>query len=58
MPNIACNDSSAHGNFIKQMEKEIEPVGHDFEAAAVFKGYCNRKDSLYIYKMKDNMGKT
>ena len=58
MPSIACNDSSTHGNFTKQMEKEIEPAGHDFEASAVLKGYCNRKDSFYIHKMKDKKGKT
>ena len=57
MPRIACDDSSTHGKFIKQMEKEIESVGHDFETAAVFKEYCSRKDSFYIYKMKDKKEK-
>ena len=46
MPSIAYDDATIHGKFIKQMEKDIEPVGHDFEAAAVFKEYCNRKDSF------------
>ena len=43
-------------NIKKKVKKESQPVGHDFEAVAVFKEYCDKKDIYYIYKMNDRRG--
>lgn len=40
----------------KQMKKDIEPVGHNFEAVVTFKEYCDQKDKFYIYKVNDKRG--
>mgnify|MGYP002804023452 CR=1 FL=1 len=34
----------------------MQPVGHDFEAAALFKEYCDKKDVYYVYKINDRRG--
>ena len=34
----------------------MQPVGHDFEALAVFKEYCDKKDVYYVYKINDRRG--
>ena len=33
-----------------------EPYGHNFEAVAHFKQYCDLKDPFYIYKINDTRG--
>ena len=43
-------------NTKKKFKKEMEPVGHDFEAVAVFKEYCDKRDKFFIYKLNDRRG--
>ena len=43
-------------NTKKKVKREMEPIGHDFEAVAVFKEYCDKKDRSYIYKINDRRG--
>ena len=43
-------------NVKKQMKRDTEPFGHDFEAVVTFKQYCDKKDSFYIYKINDRRG--
>jgi len=43
-------------NVKKQMMRDTEPFGHDFEAVVTFKQYCDKKDSFYIYKINDCRG--
>ena len=38
------------------MKKNIEPVGHNFEAVVTFKQYCDQKDKFFIYKVNDKRG--
>lgn len=40
----------------QEVRKETEPYGHNFEAVAHFKQYCDVKDPFYIYKMNDTRG--
>ena len=40
----------------KQMKKNIEPVGHNFEAVVTFKQYCDQKDKFFTYKVNDKRG--
>ena len=49
-------DRSWISNIKKKVKREMQPVGHDFEAVAVFKEYCDKKDVYYIYKMNDRRG--
>ena len=30
----------------KQLKRDMEPFGHDFEAVVTFKQYCDKKDSF------------
>ena len=34
----------------------MEPHGHNFEAVVTFKEYCDKKDTLYVYKLNDLRG--
>ena len=43
-------------NVKKQMKRDTEPLGHDFEAVVTFKQYCDKKDSFFIYKINDRRG--
>ena len=43
-------------NIKKKAKREMQPVGHDFEALAVFKEYCDKKDVYYVYKINDRRG--
>ena len=38
------------------MRQEIHPTGENFEAVVTFKQYCDKKDSLLIYKVNDRRG--
>ena len=40
----------------QEVIRETEPYGHNFEAVAHFKQYCDVKDPFYIYKMNDTRG--
>ena len=40
----------------QEVTKETEPYGHNFEAVAHFKQYCDAKDPFYIYKINDTRG--
>ena len=37
-------------------KRDMEPAGHDFEAVTVFKVYCDKKDTPFIYKLNDRRG--
>ena len=41
-------------NTKKKVKRDMEPAGHNFEAVAVFKEYCEKKDTSFIYKIKDH----
>ena len=43
-------------NTKKKVKRDMEPAGHDFEAVAVFKEYCDKKDTSFIYKINDRRG--
>ena len=49
-------DRTRISNIKKKVKREMQPVGHDFEAVAVFKEYCDKKDVYYVYKMNDRRG--
>jgi len=38
------------------MKAHIEPVGDNFEAMVTFKGYCDKKDQYYVYKINNRQG--
>lgn len=38
------------------MKEDIEPVGNNFEAVITFKGYCDKKDQYYVYKINNRQG--
>lgn len=40
----------------QEVTKETEPYGHNFEAVAHFKQYCDEKDPFYVYKINDTRG--
>ena len=40
----------------EKLKRDIEPVGHNFEAIITFKEYCDKKDKFYIYKVNDKRG--
>ena len=40
----------------QKMKKDIEPVGHNFEAVVTFEEYCDKKDQYYVYKINDRRG--
>ena len=44
-----CNRSTSISN-------ETKPCGHNFEAVAHFKQYCDAKDPFYVYKINDTKG--
>ena len=43
-------------NVKEKVKKDIEPHGHNYEAAVSFKEYCDKKDKFYIYKINDRRG--
>ena len=43
-------------NLKKQVKRDNEPFGHDFEAVVDFKQYCDRRDKFYLYKINDCRG--
>ena len=43
-------------NTKKKVKRYMESAGHDFEAVAVFKEYCDKKDTPFIYKLNDRRG--
>lgn len=40
----------------QSVRQEIHPSGENFEAVVTFKQYCDKKDSLLIYKVNDRRG--
>ena len=40
----------------KQIKRDNELFGHDFEAVVTFKQYCDKKDNYYVYKINDRRG--
>ena len=38
------------------MKKNVEPVGHNFEAVVTCKQYFDQKDKFFIYKVNDKRG--
>jgi len=40
----------------QKMKKDIEPVGHNYEAVVTFKEHCDKRDQFYIYKINDRRG--
>ncbi|XP_028417757.1 uncharacterized protein LOC114542281 [Dendronephthya gigantea] len=40
----------------KKNKKQVEPVGHNFEAVVTFKEYCDKRDNFYVYKVNDKRG--
>lgn len=43
-------------NMKKKVKRDMEPVGHDYEAVITFKQYCDKSDIFYVYKVNDNCG--
>ena len=43
-------------NIKKKIKRDMEPVGHDYEAIITFKQYCDKNDIFYVYKINDNRG--
>lgn len=52
----ATMDEKWISNMKTKTKKEMEPVGHDFEAVLIFKEYCDKKDNFFVYKMNDRRG--
>jgi len=52
----ATLDKQWISNEKKKLKKDIEPVGHNFEAVVTFKQYCDEKDEFYVYKVNDRRG--
>lgn len=42
-------DTQRLSNIKKKMKRDMEPVGHDYEAVITFKQYCDKNDIFYIY---------
>lgn len=40
----------------QKIKSETQPYGHNFEAVATYKEYCDKRDPYYIYKMNDKRG--
>ena len=40
----------------KQIKRDNELFGHDFEAVVTFKQYCDKKENYYVYKINDRRG--
>lgn len=40
----------------QKIKNETQPYGHNFEAVATYKQYCDKRDPYYIYKMNDKRG--
>jgi hypothetical protein len=40
----------------QKVKSETKPFGHNFEAVAAYKEYCDKKDPFYIYKINDKRG--
>ena len=43
-------------NVKKKVKRDMEPVGHDYEAVITFKQYCDSSNIFYVYKVNDNRG--
>ena len=52
----ATLDKQWISNEKKKLKKDIEPLGHNFEAVVTFKQYCDEKDEFYVYKVNDRRG--
>lgn len=40
----------------QKIKSKTQPYGHNFEAVATYKQYCDIRDPYYIYKMNDKRG--
>ena len=49
-------DKQCLANIKKKVKRDMEPVGHDYEAVITFKQYCDNNDTFYVYKVNDNRG--
>lgn len=49
-------DKQWPANIKKKVKRDMEPVGHDYEAVITFKQYCDNNDTFYVYKVNDNRG--
>ena len=43
-------------NTKKKVKRDMKPAGHNIEAVTVFKEYCDKKDTSFIYKINDRRG--
>ena len=49
-------DKKRISNIKQKVKSDIQPFGHNFEAVIAFKEYCDKKDTLYVYKINDRRG--
>lgn len=49
-------DRKRISNIKQKVKSDIQPFGHNFEAVVAFKEYCDKKDTLYVYKINDRRG--
>ena len=49
-------DKKRISNIKQKVKSDIQPLGHNFEAVIAFKEYCDKKDTLYVYKINDRRG--
>ena len=50
------DDKKWISNQKQKAKMETQPYGHNFEAVATYKEYCDQKDPYYLYKMNDKRG--
>ena len=49
-------DKKRISNIKQKVKSDIQPLGHNFEAVIAFKEHCDKKDTLYVYKINDRRG--
>ena len=53
---LVQEDKKWIANQKQKIKSETQPYGHNFEAVATYKQYCDKRDPYYIYKMNDKHG--
>ena len=54
---VESMDKQWLSNIKKKVKRDMEPMGHDYEAVVMFKQYCDKKNNIfYEYKVNDSRG--